>query len=243
MANIQKNPAKHPLFLMSDSAEWNPSKLIKSPELIGKRPAWAVNNAIFLQGLELAREVGLDFFLYLESDSRAGCKDFDAVIFDEFFGRYSAGVSCAGSPVVWDLNSGGREFALRVVEMAWKYQQAGDLPMSFYSGKHPFDSSGAALYVNGSCAVYETAAMSKVFDLDNPTLDISMLARRTTAYDLEIGRRLWTYHGPKAIEHVGWLVSAYSAFGNAVTTEAERLQMLRDGSRTLVHQVKGDGQP
>ena len=131
MANIQKNPAKHPLFLMSDSAEWNPSKLIKSPELIGKRPAWAVNNAIFLQGLELAREVGLDFFLYLESDSRAGCKDFDAVIFDEFFGRYSAGVSCAGSPVVWDLNSGGREFALRVVEMAWKYQQAGDLPMSF----------------------------------------------------------------------------------------------------------------
>jgi hypothetical protein len=75
--------------------------------------------------------------------------------------------------------------------------------------------------------------------MENPAVDISVLAKRTTAYDLEIGRRLWTYHGPKAIDHVGWLISAYSAFGNAVTTEAERWEMLTSGKKVLAHQFKG----
>lgn len=241
IANLARFPARNPLYLISDDPAHSPSRIIKNPELAGRKPAWAINNFIFLAALEMARDIGLTYFLWLESDSRVGCNHFDAVIFDEFFKRYPDGVSSAGSPVVWDLNSGGKEFALRVVDMAWHYQRASELPMGFYSGKHPHDPSGATLYVNGSCAVYETAAMLKVFDMENPTFDIAMLARRTTAYDLEIGRRLWNYHGPNAVNHVGWLSSSYSAFGDTITTEAERLQMLRDGRKCCIHQCKSEG--
>jgi len=236
--NISKFLPRNPLYLLSEAQEWKPSRLIKNPELVGRRPAWAINNYIFLSALELARDVGLTYFLWLETDSRVGCKDFDAVVLDEFFKNYPNGVSSAGSPVVWDLNSGGKDFALKVVEMAWNYQKASGLPMGFYSGKHPHDGSGATLYVNGSCAVYETAAMLKIFDM-NATVDISILAKRTTAYDLEIGRRLWNYHGPQSVNHVGWIACSYSAFGNTITTEAERLQMLADGRKVLCHQIKG----
>jgi hypothetical protein len=243
VANILKFPPKHPLFLISDDAEHNPSRLIKNPEMVGHRPAWAVNNLVFLRGLELARDAGLDFYLWLESDSRVGCKEFDAVIFEELFTRYPNGIAIAGSPVVWDMNAGGRRFALAVVEMAWQYQEAGGIPMSFYSGKHPHDTSGAALYVNGSCAVYETSAMLKVFDLEKPTVDISILAKRTTAYDLEIGRRLWTYHGPKAIDHVGFLTRTISCFGDCVMNAEERKAMLLSGRCSIIHQIKDDWAP
>jgi hypothetical protein len=237
LANLARFPAAHPLFVISDDAANNPSRLITSPERVGRRPFWAINNLIFFAGIELARDIGLNYFIWLESDSRVGCAEWDNVMFGEFMARYPNGISCAGTPICWDLNSGGREFALKVVEMAWNYQQASGLPMSFYSGKHPYDPSGAALYVNGSCAVYDTAALLRIFAGFEG--DPAGYAKRMTAYDLEIGRRLWNYHGPRAVDNVGWLSSSYSAFGDTITTEAERLQMLADGRKVLCHQIKG----
>jgi hypothetical protein len=62
MANITRFVAGHPLYLISDSPEWNPSRLIKSPEIADRRPAFAINNLVFLRAIQLARDAGLDFF-------------------------------------------------------------------------------------------------------------------------------------------------------------------------------------
>lgn len=240
--NVSRYPAKHPFYLFSDDERYRPSRLILPPDLMGgKRPPWIVNNIIFFTALALAAEVGLTYFLYVESDSRVGCEGWDAAVFDEFFKRYPDGYTCAGSPVCWDVSSGGREFAQRVIDMAWHYQQAGGIPSCFYGSKHPHDNSGACLYPNGSGAVFQTAALLKVFD--GFQRDIAGYARKLTAWDMQLGKFLWNYHGPKAVDHVGFLTSSYSAYGNTVTTEVERLQMLREGRCSITHQVKSDAQP
>lgn len=236
-ANISKVKAKYPLYLFSDSPKWNPSQLIKWPEVTGKRPTWFINNFLFFKALEIAKAAKLDYYLFMESDSRVAGDGFDEWIFNDCFHRYPDGIACAGTPVCWDMAAGGREFAARVVNEAFRYQTQTGLPMVFYSGKHPMDYSGAAYYPNGSLAVYETAALVKIFSgLD---IDIVNYSRRLTAFDLALGRFLWNYHGANVTNHVGWLSACYSAYGNCFTTERERLQFLADGRFAAVHQIKG----
>lgn len=237
-ANISKVKAHYPLYLFSDSKQWNPSQLIKWPEFTGKRPPWAINNFLWFKALEIALAAKLDYFLYVESDSRVAGDGFDQWIFNDFFHRYPNGIACAGTPVCWDVAAGGREFGKRIISEAWNYQQATGIPMSFYSKSNPMDCTGAAYYPNGSLAIYDTLAMNTVFAGFN--VDIVMYSRFLTAFDLAIGRALWTYHRDNVTQHVGWLSSCYSAYGNCITTEKERLGFLRDRKFAAIHQCKGD---
>lgn len=237
-SNLQKFPAKNPLYLLSDDSSRNPSRLIKNPELLGRKPPHALNNYLWFSALQTAQDVGLDFGIYMESDSRVGRKDWDTYMFEEFFGRYPSGIACAGTPVAWDICSGGCAFAKAVIKEAWKYQQASGLPASCYSSKNPHDTSGGCYYPNGSLMIFETAAMMKIFD--GFWHDIAAYSKHLTAYDLAIGKFLWNYHGPKAIEHVGWLACSYSGFGNAVLSEKERCELLVSGSKVAVHQIKSE---
>lgn len=235
-ANIGQFKSRYPIYFISDDGNWKPSRLIDDPEKIGTRPKWAINNWLFLKSLQLARDVGLEYMIYLEADSRVGCDDWDGALLDEMFARYPSGIDCAGSPVCWDVTSGGREFAKRVIEDACEYQKAGGLPASFHGGKHPHDTSGSCYYPNGSCAIYRMQDMLKLFaGFDR---DIIGNARILQPWDMEIGRRLWFNYGPNCVSHVGWLAKAYSGFGNSITTEAERWQMLKDGRKVAVHQIK-----
>lgn len=241
MANLAKFPTRHPLYILSDDTTWPVSRAITNPEIFRGKPAWALNNFIFFKALELARDVGLEPFIYLESDSRVGCAGWDDILFAEYFTRYPNGIACAGSPVVWDVNAGGKEFAMKVIAKACAYQAESGMPACFYAGKSPHDRSGGYVYPNGSCAIYHTSALLRIFA--GFDADITGNARKLTAWDMEIGRRLWHNHGACAIDHVGWLAKAYSGFGDVITSEAERLEMLRNGSKVVVHQVKSDAQP
>ncbi len=235
--NISRVKARHPLYLFSDHAGWNPSQLVKWPDFGGKKPAWAINNWIFFTALRIAKAAGLTYYLFMESDSRVAGDDFDRIIFEDFYSRYPNGIATAGSPVCWDVAAGGREFAKRAIQEAWNYQKTTGMPVPFYSGKNPMDCSGSAYYPNGSLAIYQTEAMLKIFA--GFDVDIVYYSRLLTAFDMAIGRSLWNYHGPKACEYVGWLSSCYSAYGNCLTTEKERLQFLVDGKFVAVHQIKG----
>jgi len=241
--NVTKSKMQHPLFLFSDDSRWNPSQLIAWPEFSGRRPGWTINNFVFFKALEIARAAKLDYYIFLESDSRVFGDAWDDVVFSEYFQRYPNGIACAGTMVAWDLCSGGREFAKKVISEAFAFQNATGIPMSFFSSKSPTDCSGAALYVNGSGAVYQTAAMLKIFGMDNPMIDLVTLAKRTTAYDLEIGRRLWNYHGPEAVNHVGWLRKSYSGFGDCIMNYESRKALLLSGQCSIIHQCKDDWTP
>lgn len=238
-ANLWKFKTRYPVLVLTDDSAWLHSRVIDNPEKIGRRPAHAINNFLWLKCLQLAGDSGLDYFIYLEADSRAGCDHWDARLFDEFFGRYPNGIDCAGSPVAWDLPNGGREFAMRIIEAASAYQKVAGVPMSFHGGKHPHDSSGSCYYPNGSCAIYSVAALLKLFaGFDR---DIAGHARLIVPWDMEIGRRIWFNHSTNSDQHVGWLAGAYSGFGDAVVSLNERFDMLKSGRKCLIHQWKGDG--
>lgn len=239
--NITKSKAHHPLFLFSDDSRWNPSQLIKWPEFPGRRPGWTINNFVFLKSLEIARAAKLDYYLFLESDSRVFGDGWDDIVLSEYFQRYPNGVACAGSIVAWDVNAGGKEFASKVIEKAFRYQEAAGIPACFYSGKNPNDCSGGCFYPNGSGAVFDTKAMLAIFS--GFDLDILGYSKRITAYDLAIGRALWSYHGPRAVDYVGWLTKSYSGFGNCVVSYEERKRLLLSGQCSIIHQCKDDWVP
>lgn len=241
MANLSKYPARHPLYLLSDDPKRNPSRVIKSPELIGRRPQWALNNWLWFEALALARDLGLDAFIYLESDSRVYGDGWDDIVFAEYWKRYPNGIACAGTMVCWDVSSGGREFAMNVIAEAYAFQQAAGIPMSFYSARDPRDCSGAALYVNGSGAVFDTAAMLAVFG--GFEKDLVAYSKCLTAWDLAIGRCLWNYHGPRCVHHVGWLTKTVSCFGDCVLNSDERKELLLSGRCSMIHQIKSDWTP
>ena len=237
-ANISRVKPVYPLYLFSDSTKWNPSQLVKWPDFGSRKPPWSINNWIFFKALEIAKAAKMDYYLFMESDSRVVGDGFDAWIFHDFFSRYPNGIACAGTPVVWNMSSGGREFGSRVVREAWNYQNATGIPMSFYSNTNPTDCTGAAYYPNGSLAVYQTAALLNVFA--GFDVDIVNWSKRLTAFDLALGRAIWNFHGENAVDHVGWLSSVYSAYGNCVTTEAERLKFLADKKFAATHQIKSN---
>ncbi len=241
MANLDKFPPKYPLFTFSDDPSWNPSRRIANPELVGRRPPWAINNLLWLRALQLASDAQLSYYLFIEPDSRVGCKDFDEILLDEFLTRYPNGIACAGSPICWNPSSGGKDFAMKIIEEAWKYQQAADLPMALYASKSPHDCSGAAYYPNGSCMIVQTEAMLKIFG--GFAGDIINYSRNITAFDMHIGQCLWNYHGPAAAEHVGWLAKSFSGYGDCLTTQNQRQQMLTNGSKFIAHQFKDNWTP
>jgi hypothetical protein len=68
----------------------------------------------------------------------------------------------------------------------------------------------------------------------------TQLALDSKPWDLELGVRIWKQFGVEAYDMVANLKTVFSSYGNVITTEAERIAMLQDGSRRLVHQVKSD---
>lgn len=234
--NIRRYKSRYAVLIMSDDPQWQPARIIDNPEKIGARPKWAINNYVFFKALQLARDAGLDYWFYMEVDSRVRGDFWDEIIWADHFDRYPNGISCAGTQVVWDVNSGGAAFACKVITNAFAFQEATGIPASFYSGKSPHDCSGGYVYPNGSLATYCTADLLRMFaGLDS---DLVGNARRLTAFDLEIGRRLWHNHGPDAANHVGYLIKSYSGFGDCVLNYEERKQLLLSGKIVAMHQAK-----
>ncbi len=186
--------------------------------------------------VSFAKEAGLDYMLYLESDCRVGCDGWDSRMLNEAQDRYGGTRLCVGSPVVFDVSSGGRDVSKRIIAEACAYQNEGGIPMAMYGSKSPQDTSGVTYYVNGALGIYSVKGVYSLF----PDLDINLvnLANRSQPWDLELGRRMWSQFGPGVVDKVGWITSAYSAYANAVTSEMERAVMLRDGIKVGVHQIK-----
>lgn len=234
--NIGRFKARYPVYFITDDPSWTHSRLIDNPEKIGRRPPWAINNFLFFKALELARDAGLEYWFYMEVDSRVYGDFWDEVIWSDFFSRYPSGITCAGSPVCWDVSSGGAHFAKAVIEIACGFSQATGLPAAFYGSKSPHDCSGGYIYPNGSLAVYRTSDLLRIFaGFDQ---DLIGNSRRLTAFDLELGRRLWHNHGPDAASHVGFLAKSYSGFGECLVTYEERKKLLLSGKVVAIHQVK-----
>lgn len=238
--NLKRNPPNNPLVTYSDH-DW-PDLTIKlkgSPEVLkgakdkkGLPNKWAVNNFVFFTGLRIAVRNGYSHILYLEADCRVKGKGWDDILFEEYFSHPRA-LACAGSLVCYNpCNSGPLGFA------RWNQLVSRNIyknfPIPTYGWKACSDGSGSSVFPNGAGTIMDIAWMQNLFDLENS----GGLAAELFAWDFAIGERLWEKMGPDAYLCVAHLEKMYSSYGDELTKEHERMQMLHDGRAVLVHQVK-----
>jgi hypothetical protein len=252
LENLKRFPAKNELILFTDPnpthpeiAGWPGMVFLKAdPEKVFPRQGfqksdgtyWAINNAVFLTACQMAVGKGFSHMIYLEADCRMGEAHWDEVIYDEFF---SNPVPCVagGSIVCWNPHAGGMESLKRWEDLIVRSnKEKRNFPIPTYGwGQNKGDK--VSIFPNGALGVYDLKWMTKFFASPDGTWDAQTFAQKH-AWDFVIGEAIWAEFGIDAYDMVCHLKSVYSSFGNLITSEEERLQMLRDHRVSAVHQVK-----
>lgn len=245
LANLRKFKTRYDLLLYSARADIPGAIKIGSPDELksstfpnGRPNPFAVNNAVFYTGMRIALKQGYTHVIYAEADCRVGRNEWDAVIFDEYFnlGRptIAAGSLVAYNPCTWSAESARRWNELIL------HNPKRNFPVATYgwqgaSGK-PLET---CLFPNGALGVYDTAWIAKLFDLTK-TIET---AKNTTAWDMHLGIKLWQRFQEMSYDLLGMLYSIYSGFGDVITCEEDRRELLTSGKCVAVHQIKSDWTP
>ena len=139
------------------------------------------------------------------------------------------------------------------------------VPPGVYGFKGSSDDSGSCVFPNGAGGIYSIGWLSEIYHeaVAYPQV-VAMSARPQTevrsdwssrlaaaapppavavagstyAWDFDCGMQIWQRFGVQSYDVIANLPSLYSSYGDVITTEAERLEMLRTGACTCVHQVK-----
>lgn len=198
----------------------------------GKPNKWGINNLTYFTALRIAIRNGYTHILYLEADCRVGRKEWDNVVFEEYFSQPQS-LICGGTLVTYNPSCAGPEGFHRWNKLMEKNTRR-NFPISCFGFKGAADSSGSSVFPNGALGIYDLAWMQKLFELS----DSGRLAAQCFAWDFEIGDRIWKLMGPKAYDCVAHLESIYSSYGDVLSSEHERLEMVRSGKVVACHQVK-----
>lgn len=241
LENLGVYKMRHPVIFYSDGDVDGAERIANAEVLKGHRNRTAVNNYLFLCGLKLAVDKGVDRFIFLETDVRVGCDDWDGIIFREAEAAAPGGFFCAGTPCIWNASEMPPEYRQMVNTHVRGYQQATQfLPPSFHSRTKDFQTrqGNSCLFIMGAGAVYDTKAMMRIFEkaLANPM----QFACQMQAFDLYIGLWCARVFGSGAIQKLPWLKCIWSGYKDKVFDQTKREELLRSGRVVLVHQIKNN---
>jgi hypothetical protein len=263
LENLSKNRPGADLLLYSDhdygKPDWfkfirlrvNPEEF-KKPQYqpAGIRNEWGMNNAIWVTGMHFAVLEGYTHVIYIESDCRFGEPVWDLPMWEETFGAGHP-VAAAGSLVCWNPHLGGMEGMKRWEALIVGNANRGKLPVpasvqtgqvkrenfpipTYGVGQRPVPGHNCpAVFPNGALGVYDMAWVTKLFDVTN-----TMEMVKSQAWDFALGERLWQAMGLHSYDVVRHLDCVYSSYGDVLTTEDWRLQLLKDHRVVGCHQVK-----
>lgn len=245
--NIRKFRTRHELILFSDG-NWADCVKIPDPELAvdrnaklknGQTNTFALNNLLFLTALRIAAHRGITHLLYVEADCRVGCHEWDGILFDAHF-RHPEPVICSGTVVIFNPCNAGRESQNRWMDYITKTNTRRNYPIATYGYGGQSLATGSAIFTNGALGVYDLRWLSKFFaDALGPQGKSRALAEASFAWDFAIGFAIWKEFGIHSYDVVAHVPQVFSSFGDVLTTEEERMTMLRNGDCCAVHQVKG----
>ena len=203
-----------------------------------KGNVWFLRSLIFLTGIRLAHEHGVTDVIWVEADCRVGADYWDNTMFNDFdrlpqhgLPIAAAGMLCAHNPCNHDV--------------AWLTGWTGAVHNAYADGKFPpltYSGGGSdkkltpCVFPYGGLSILNVGIMRELFGTGLAT----PLAQQMSAWDKEIGMRLFDRHGAAVWDMVGQLGKVWSSYGDVLTSEEERLQMLRDGRVVGVHQVKSE---
>lgn len=252
--NLQQFKRLYPLHLISDhpyELKGGPAvlKLKASPEIYknildsgNNKNRWGLSNGLFFTSIKLMRKMGYTHVLYLESDCRVGCDYWDEQIVEEFLERGERSTIAAGSTVCYaPCNNSDPDFQARWATYTGRSARIRPgYPVPTYGKGSSKVKQRPAIIVNGAAGIYSINELEELFDLESPT---RTLAAESTAWDWEIGLRAYQKYGAKVFDKFLLLNTVFSSYGDILTNEAERRQMLMSGRFVAVHQIKSTWKP
>lgn len=229
----------HELLLYSDHKWPDVIPLKANPEAFrdmtgrdGRPNPFSMNNALFFTALKIAIAHKVTHLIYLESDCRVGVDHWDELIFEQYFQSGKPSI-IGGTTAVYNPCSHSLKAAKRWEALVARNTRR-NVPIATYGWKGAADNSGSCVFVNGALGVYDVAWMQKLFDLS----DIATLCSQSTAWDMAVGLELWKIFGPDVYDVVTHLDCIFSSYGDVLTTESQRLEMVRNGTVCAIHQCK-----
>lgn len=243
--NLKQFPTKHETILFSDWAWDRVVPLKKSPEEIYKpeqKASWphkfALNNLLFFQGMMMALKSGMSHVIYLESDCRVGRKHWDDVMFDEFFSLGKnlilGGTVVCYNPCNWNRAASDRWQKL-VSENTSK-----NMPVATYGWKSAQERQSPCVFTNGALSVIDMAWIRELFRFEDGCVSLS---EHPCPWDFRLGLEIGERFFEEAYDVVGMLTSVYSSFGDVITSQQDRQDMLTSGKVVAVHQIKDGWKP
>lgn len=259
LENLKRNPPAHELITFSDDPSFNPTvamkRSIEIPKIVDKQHG--VANLAFYLAFGQAWKLGYSYFLYLESDCRQKSNPekhigltWDQVLLTDFAFAQSnspAPLILGGTQFLWNPLKTDAATAQRANELMAKWNKMnGNLrernrPVAVYGARRQKREDGSGVGCNGAGAIYSVEGLRSLFpELKDPSDNQTIvgLANSEMPFDHCIARRLWNMHRAESFDRVAHLPSMFSSFADTVSTEEERLEMLRSGSVVLVHSIK-----
>ena len=236
MRNLEAFDTKNQLYLYSDDSAWGLNS-IANPDIV-KHPKkhFAVNNLVFLFGLNLAIDLGLDYMLYLESDVRVRGDNWDQIIFDDCF-RARKTPLIYGTPVVFNISQSGFSPLRKAVGLVNEFMNVTNCPAVVH-GAWPGSPAHFLLFPNGALGVYHVPTMAKIFD--GFRTNIGKSAMEIAAWDHSVGVGMYNLFGSDCIDQFQYATACYSGYGEDMTNHDFRRQLLLNGKCVGVHQCKHD---
>lgn len=236
LANLAMFKRTHELLLYSEHPYPECQvKLKGSPEWVedAKSHKFAISNALFITGMKIAVVHGLTHVIYLESDCRVGIDDWDSIMFEEFFGL-PVPVVASGSLVCWNTSNAGLDVQRRWQELLMMNPRR-NFPIPTYGLPLRHAGGTPAIFPNGALGIYDLNWVTKLFDVNN-TLECV----KAHAWDFQLGEKIWNIFGVDSFDMVAHSNKIFSSYANEITTEQERLAMLRNKEVVAIHQVKSE---
>lgn len=246
--NMRQNPTANRLIVVSDHdysesvkdfASFvkiiSPDDVFKGAALIGEKRNVDVPNLVWLTALRIAKTFGVSNMLFLESDCRVLGQGWDQKMFDEFESSKDAPMF-GGSIVAYNVANCGRKALDRYFEFVWDNRK-NPFPIPAYGWKGAADETNCCVYPNGAGTICSLAAVESLFSAEELAATVRT-ARAILPYDQEIGKRLWRVFGVDTYKFLLHMKTQYSAYGNVLSSEQERCELLTSGKVSMVHQVK-----
>lgn len=224
--------------------------------------SFSVHNLVWLWAMTFAWKMEYTHVLYIEEDARVKGAGWDQAILDEYL-REAPNSFLSGTMAIYNPCNTDRKFWLRYCELiarcnldtdktttkgrnfpiaTWGWEGRALPPITTCTeGKGMNDATGSCVFINGAGGIYSVAAFRELFpEIDRPDNNAAKtdLAVVMPPFDMEIGKRIFAKYADKSFDLVHHNAAVYSTFGNVITTEEERLTMLRGGAVRLVHSVK-----
>lgn len=184
-------------------------------------------NMAFQKGIEIAKEKGWDYFMWLEWDCFLGKDYWYDTLWDELLGWPYKPLQ-AGTPALSAQSLGGNLEFIKQDYIA-SYLKANKVRIHMAQNRPFF------VCVNGGMGVYETEEAYKQM--------VVKTIPPISTFDVLYGTRLFEKYQEDVFKHTAWLPSMYSGWAEDDYTEEQRVEMVTSGLKVAMHHYKHNDIP